>query len=131
MELYRAKKHFDELLTQSGNSRRVSRQIIKWLEGATIEEIKERANTATMTIRKMGISYTIYSEGNNLDRAWPFDIIPRIIPSAEWNNVQKGLIQRTKALNHFIHDVYNENKILHEKIKPKELVFESPNYKKE
>ncbi len=131
MELYRAKKHFDELLTQSGNSRRVSRQIIKWLEGATIEEIKERANTATMTIRKMGISYTIYSEGNNLDRAWPFDIIPRIIPSAEWNNVQKGLIQRTKALNHFIHDVYNENKILHEKIIPKELVFESPNYKKE
>ena len=76
MKLYQAKKHFDELLTQSGNSRRASRQIIRWLEKATVEEIKERNNAASLTIRKMGISYTIYSEGNNLDRAWPFDIIP-------------------------------------------------------
>ena len=131
MKLYEAKKHFDELLTELGNSRRASRQIVKWLEQASVEEIKERTNTAILTIKKMGVSYTVYSEGNNLDRAWPFDIVPRIIPSSEWNTVKQGLIQRTKALNHFIQDVYNENKIFHEKIIPKELVLKSPNYRKE
>ena len=54
MKLYEGKKHFDELLTESGNSRRASRQIVRWLEQASIEEIKERTNTAILTIKKMG-----------------------------------------------------------------------------
>ena len=131
MKLYHPKKHFDELLTKSGNARRASRLIVKWLNQATKEEIKERSDAAVLTVKEMGISYTVYSEGSNLDRAWPFDIVPRIISATEWTKVQEGLIQRTKALNHFIHDVYNENRILREKIIPEELILNSPNYRKE
>jgi len=82
-----------------------------------------------MAIKEMGISFSVYSEGNNVDRLWPFDIIPRAITRKEWIIVSKGLKQRTKALNAFIHDVYNRQKILAEDVVPAELVLDSHNYR--
>ena len=67
----------------------------------------------------------------NIDREWPLDIIPRIITSSEWSVVQKGLIQRLTALNHFINDVYNEQKILKDKLLPRALIENSTNFRKE
>ena len=87
--------------------------------------------SADVTIKEMGISFSTYSEGENLDRSWPFDIVPRIILRPEWEKVSKGLAQRTQALNHFINDVYNEQKILVEDVIPPELVLTSPKFKKE
>ena len=86
--------------------------------------------SADVTIKEMGISFSTYSEGKNLDRSWPFDIVPRIILRPEWEKVSKGLAQRTQALNHFINDVYNEQKILVEDVIPPELVLTSPKFKK-
>ncbi len=78
----------------------------------------------------MGVSFTIYSEGNNIDRHWPFDIIPRPIPASEWSIVEKGLIQRIQALNLFINDLYNDQKILKDKLVPRHLIEGSSNYLK-
>ena len=77
----------------------------------------------------MDISFTVYTEGSNIDRAWPFDIIPRPIRAKDWKAVSTGLAQRTRALNCFINDVYNEQKILADGIVPAETVLESGNYK--
>ena len=77
----------------------------------------------------MGVSFTVYSQGNNIDRAWPFDLIPRVIPGKAWHKVRLGLMQRSRALNCFIHDVYNEQRILAEGLVPAELVLNSPNFK--
>ncbi|MCL4103887.1 UNVERIFIED_CONTAM: hypothetical protein GTU68_034749 [Idotea baltica] len=77
----------------------------------------------------MGISFTIYTEGKNIDRAWPFDIIPRVIPAKGWDKVSLGLTQRTRALNCFIDDIYNKQKILADGIVPAEIVLDSGNYK--
>ena len=60
----------------------------------------------------MGITFTVYSEGQNIDRAWPFDIIPRTMPAKEWKNTEAGLKQRLRALNCFIDDVYHKRDIV-------------------
>jgi uncharacterized circularly permuted ATP-grasp superfamily protein len=78
----------------------------------------------------MGVSFTIYSEGDNIDRDWPFDILPRPIPADEWKQVEKGLMQRMKALNLFINDVYNDQQIIKDGIVPSHLIDGSSNYLK-
>lgn len=77
----------------------------------------------------MGISFTVYTEGDNIDRNWPFDIIPRVIAKKDWDLVSAGLKQRSRALNCFINDVYNDKTILKEGLVPEDYVLHSGNYK--
>lgn len=88
-------------------------------------------DAAELAIKEMGISFTVYSDGTNIDRAWPFDIVPRIIPARDWRKVSRGLAQRTRALNCFIQDVYGQQKILKDGLIPPKLVLASPNYRQE
>ena len=88
-------------------------------------------DAADLAIKEMGISFTVYSDGTNIDRAWPFDVVPRIIPASDWRKVSRGLAQRTKALNCFIQDVYGKQRILKDELIPAELVLGSPNYREE
>src|SRR6056300_34907 len=127
---YRQRDHFDELLTHAGKPRAAAQQAIKFLSSLSPEMSAQRRAAAELTIREMGVSFTIYSEGENIDRAWPFDLIPRIIPASTWNKVSAGLMQRNRALNLFIDDVYNQQRILKDGIVPAETVLESPNFKK-
>jgi uncharacterized circularly permuted ATP-grasp superfamily protein len=120
---------FDELVTDTGRPRVAARQAVKLLQGMSSEEMAARRGAAELAIREMGISFTIYSEGKNIDRAWPFDIIPRIIPAKEWRKVSHGLAQRSRALNCFINDIYNKQKILKDGLLPADIVLESGNYK--
>jgi uncharacterized circularly permuted ATP-grasp superfamily protein len=77
----------------------------------------------------MGITFTVYSEGSNIDRAWPFDIIPRIISASEWQRTEAGLEQRLRALNLFIGDLYGEQRIVQDGVFPAELLAGSKNYR--
>ena len=70
----------------------------------------------------MGITFTVYSDGQGIDRAWPFDIIPRVIDAAEWRDVEAGLVQRLTALNRFIDDLYNDQRIIADGVFPAELL---------
>jgi len=119
---------YDELVTSSGGPRVAARQALKLLQGLSPEEMATRRAAAELTIREMGIAFTVYSEGGNIDRAWPFDIIPRVIPAREWARVSRGLAQRCRALNRFIDDVYNRQRILKDGVVPADIVLESGNY---
>ena len=126
---YKTDSFFDELITPAGRPRVAARRAINMLQGLTREEMSNRRTAAELAIREMGISFTIYSEGKNIDRAWPFDIIPRVIPAGDWARVSRGLAQRSRALNCFIDDIYNKQKILADGIVPAEIVLDSDNYK--
>jgi len=126
---YDSQSFFDELLTANGNPRLAARGIIKFLQNLPDEELGERRAAAELAIRDMGISFTVYTEGGNIDRNWPFDIIPRSISSKEWAKVSAGLKQRSRALNRFIDDVYNKQSILKDGIVPADIVLQSSNYK--
>ena len=131
MQLYKSKKHFDELISQEGRARKGVGNIARWLRSKDAEELSTASDLAQLAIRQMGISFTVYSEETNIDREWPFDIIPRTISASDWKNVSKGLAQRLRALNRFIDDVYNRQKILAEDVIPAELVLTSPNFRAE
>ncbi len=120
---------FDELISAPGKPRPFARTLAKYLASLSDEELIQRQDAVRYAIKTMGISFTVYSEAGNIDREWPFDLIPRIIPQKEWQITSKGLEQRLRALNCFIHDVYNDGKIFKNKVVPIELVMDSENYR--
>ena len=126
---YRSGEFFDELITPKGTPRAKARHAVNLLQSLSTEEMASRRAAAELAIRELGISFTVYTEGGNIDRAWPFDIIPRVIPAKEWAKVSNGLIQRSRALNCFIDDIYNKQRILKDGIVPADIVLDSPNYK--
>lgn len=126
---YPAEEFFDELIGAKGKPRMVSRRLINHLSELSTEELANSRAAAELAIKEMGISFTVYTEGNNIDRSWPFDIIPRVIHARDWRKVSVGLQQRSKALNCFINDIYNRQKLLKDKIIPAEIVLDSVNYR--
>ena len=95
---YKSDGFFDELITAKGNPRAAASQAIKFLKSLSPEELASRRVAAELAIKEMGISFTVYTEGGNIDRAWPFDFIPRVITGREWAQLSRGLLQRMRAL---------------------------------
>jgi uncharacterized circularly permuted ATP-grasp superfamily protein len=123
---------YDELITPAGRSRAGAGQVLKYLRSLSDEELSERRDAAELAMRVMGITFTVYSEeGGGIDRTWPFDIIPRIISAREWRRTEAGLVQRVTALNHFIADLYGEQRILKDKIFPREVLAHSVNFREQ
>ena len=125
---YTTKGIFDELLARAGQPRSPARTLCNYLASLSPDDIKARKDAAELAIRVMGITFTVYSESGNIDRAWPFDIIPRIIERTEWERTQEGLMQRLRALNHFIQDVYGPQQIFQDKILSRDLLADSRNF---
>jgi uncharacterized circularly permuted ATP-grasp superfamily protein len=78
-----------------------------------------------------GITFTVYSSGEGIEKIFPFDIIPRIITAHEWDLVERGIKQRLKALNLFLKDVYHQQFILKDGVVPVELVYSCPHFLRE
>ncbi len=125
---YRAADFYDELIKTDGTARAHAAQLADYFSAMRPAELLERQRAVDSTIVDMGISFTIYSQGDNIDRAWPLDIIPRAMPGSEWDRIESGLKQRVTALNLFIDDLYNERRILGDKVVPAELIDSSRNY---
>lgn len=128
---YRCEKFYDELFEAPGKPRPAARALADYLDDLSKRELADRRLASDLAIKSMGISFTVYTEGQQIDRAWPFDIIPRVIPADEWAQVEAGLKQRVTALNLFIQDLYNEQKVIKDKVFPKTLLAESKNFRPE
>lgn len=128
---YDSGKFYDEIISSPGRARPAARPLANYLKSLTHDELIEKKLAAELAIKTMGISFTVYSDAGNIDREWPFDIIPRVIAEKEWNQTSLGLQQRLRALNCFIHDIYNDQKVFKDKIIPKELILNSGNFRKE
>ncbi len=129
-EKYNSRLFYDEALTPQGNPRIASRGLVRFFRNMTSQEMRERRAAAELAIRDMGVSFTVYSDDSNTNREWAFDIIPRAIKAKTWASVAEGLKQRCKALNLFINDIYNDQKIIADGVIPSKTVLESPNFKK-
>jgi len=122
---------YDELFASKNTPRNASNKLFDYLKTLDSGDVYNRKLTAESAIVEQGITFTIYSDGKNIDRAWPFDIIPRVISSKDWRNAEAGLKQRIKALNMFINDLYNEQNILKDGIVPEDVILTSRNFRKE
>jgi len=128
---YEASRFYDELVGPGGNPRAGAATLAAHLEGLSKRQLKLRQEAAERAIVEMGVTFTVYTEGQNIDRAWPFDIIPRIIAASEWRRIEQGLRQRLTALNMFIDDLYYEQRILEDGLVPRDLVESSPDFRRE
>jgi uncharacterized circularly permuted ATP-grasp superfamily protein len=95
------------------------------------EALAERQQAADREMRAIGVTFTVYEGSTGVDRPWPFDIIPRVVPADEWHLIETGLVQRLNALNLFIDDVYHDQRSVSSGIVPSELVSGSPNFRRE
>ncbi|HEX5635530.1 MAG TPA: circularly permuted type 2 ATP-grasp protein, partial [Gammaproteobacteria bacterium] len=127
---YKVKNLYDEIIRASGKPRPAADALAKYLHALKDKDIAECKAAAETAIHVMGITFTVYSEAEgSIDRAWPFDIIPRIIDKKEWVQIEAGLKQRVRALNMFIDDLYHDQRIVKDKIFPAELLQDSKNFR--
>jgi uncharacterized circularly permuted ATP-grasp superfamily protein len=125
---YQPGELFDELFAAPGDARPAASHLASYLASLGKRELAERQSDAERAIAEMGITFTVYTEGQNIDRAWPFDVIPRTIAAAEWARIESGLRQRLTALNHFIDDLYHDRRIITDGVVPEDVIATSANF---
>ncbi|MGB9495049.1 MAG: circularly permuted type 2 ATP-grasp protein [Azonexus sp.] len=103
---------YNEMIDAKGGVRSHYRGYDEWLKETPPARIARKRAEADLAFHRVGITFAVYGEESGKERLIPFDIIPRIIPAAEWKMMQAGLRQRVKALNMFLHDVYHDQEIL-------------------
>lgn len=101
------------------------------LEQLPFEDLSVRAADALHDLYERGVTFTVYSDRDAIDRTLPFDVIPRVLTSSEWATIESGVKQRVAALNLFLGDIYNEGKILKEGVVPRDLVEGNANFRPE
>ena len=99
------------------------------LAGLTIDALQRRSADAEAELYNLGITFTVYSDKDAIDRILPFDVIPRVLSSTEWDHIERGVIQRVTAINHLLDDIYHDEKILKDGIVPVELIKGNANYR--
>lgn len=122
--------YFCELTARAGDGGAIDR-IRERVSAIGIDTLRARSEGAEHDLINLGITFTVYSEAEAIDRILPFDCLPRIITAAEWRHIEAGVKQRVKALNSFLHDIYHDRRILREGVVPAELVLGNANYRKE
>ena len=100
-----------------------------WAKSYSPEAMASKRAQADAAFRQVGITFAVYGDDAGTERLIPFDLIPRVIPSKEWETLQKGLIQRVQALNMFIHDVYHNQNIIKAGVVPAEQIFLNAQYR--
>jgi uncharacterized circularly permuted ATP-grasp superfamily protein len=120
---------FDELIEAPGAPRSGAEGLCNFFSGLPAGELEERHRAVDAAIMAAGITFTVYSEAGNIDRAWPFDVVPRIIGKHEWERIEAGLKQRLQALNLCIQDLYHEQRIVKDKVLPAEVLADSRNFR--
>ena len=122
---------FDEVFERQDQPRRHYRDLIETFSALTPENLNTRRDAINVLFQEQGITFTVYNQNEGIERIFPFDLIPRIVPWKEWQYIEQGLAQRIEALNLFLHDLYHEQKILRDKVVPSHLIFGSKHFRRE
>jgi len=114
---------FDEWYGHGNTPRELLREIELWLKGLPDEELKRKRDEAAVLFRRLGITFVVYGNEGGTEQLIPFDAIPRVFGADEWRLLEAGSIQRVRALNMFLHDIYHGRDILRAGIVPLDLVL--------
>ena len=114
---------YDEMFAAPHEVRPHYEQVLDIFSTLSQEELQRRRASVDMAFLNQGITFTVYGQEEGIERIFPYDLVPRIVTAAEWAVVEAGLTQRITALNLFLHDIYNDQKILTDGIIPRDVVF--------
>ena len=122
---------FDEMFEAPGRPRGHYDVLYELLSRLSPTEFDERREAVNASFRNGGIGFTVYGNDEGVERIFPFDLIPRVIPHSEWIVIERGLAQRATALNQFLADVYHDQRILRDGRIPVELVLGARHFQRE
>jgi len=122
---------YDEMFDAEWRTRPHFRALVEELLTASPEELRQRQLEADRAFLTQGITFTVYGDDQGTERIFPFDLLPRILTSREWDTLERGLAQRLTAINLFLKDVYHEGRILSEGVVPADLVRSCRHYRRE
>lgn len=120
---------YNEMYDANGGVRAHYKGYEDWLKATPPERVERKRAEADLAFHRVGIAFAVYGRRAGKERLIPFDIIPQVIPSAEWKALQSGLRQRVKALNMFLWDVYHDQEILKAGIIPPEQILNNAQYR--
>lgn len=127
---YHVDGFFDELFGEDGRPRSSAKTLVRNIECLPDGELLNRQKAAERALLQMGITFNVYGERAGTEKIFPFDLVPRIVPAAEWSRIEKGLKQRITALNLFINDLYHDQKILKDGVVPADIILSSKAFRK-
>jgi uncharacterized circularly permuted ATP-grasp superfamily protein len=113
---------FDEMLGHGDAVRAPYRDYNRWFEAVDKGRIHQKAQQAEAFFRTTGITFNVYGDNDGDERLIPFDVVPRIISAGEWRRLSRGIEQRVRALNAFLHDIYHRQEILRAGRVPTDLI---------
>lgn len=122
---------FNEAFAQDDYPRPHYEQVLQMLGTISEREILRRERLQDVSLLNQGITFNVYDDDGGVERVFPFDLVPRIIPAHEWKELERGLTQRVTAINLFLLDVYTDQRCLHDGIIPWELVLTREDYRRE
>jgi uncharacterized circularly permuted ATP-grasp superfamily protein len=126
---YKTEGFYDELFEADGLPRPAVRSLIERLESLPDGDIELRQSSAEASLLRMGITFNVYGAEEGTEKIFPFDLIPRIVSASDWERIEKGLEQRIRALNAFVHDVYNEQRAIKDKVVPEEVLRSAKSFR--
>lgn len=123
--------YFDEMLQSGGDIRTHYQRFMERFRGLSKDEFDAKRRAVDLAFLRQGITFNVYGDAQGAERIFPFDLMPRIIPAAEWEHVEAGLIQRITALNLFLHDIYHDQHILKDGTIPAHYVLSARHFRRE
>ncbi len=132
IESYDTGDFFDEMFTGTDEKVRAHyKAIAARFKRMTVKEFSDKEATASLSFLKQGVTFTVYGDDEGPERIFPFDLLPRVIPAKEWEHLEKGLTQRIRALNLFLHDIYHEQKIVKDGVIPISYILSAAHFRRE
>lgn len=122
---------YDETFSAPNLPRSAYQGLINKLIELSPDELKIRQQASDATFLNDGITFTVYDDDQGTERTFPFDILPRIITAKEWDTISRGLEQRIRAVNLFLHDIYHEGRIFEEGVVPYDMIASAKHFRRE
>ena len=128
---YASNGGFDEMVDAKGAFRAHYRKFQKLFQKLSRTEFDAKRQTVDTNFLRRGITFNVYGDAQGAEKIFPFDLLPRIIPSKEWEQIERGLAQRITALNLFLHDIYHEQKIVKDGVVPQFFILSGKHFRRE
>ena len=119
---------FDEIFDDKDDVREIYKSLFELFKAKSAEDFDQLNKSAKSSFLNQGITFQVYKEDQMKEQIFPFDLFPRLIPANEWEHIEKGIIQRNKALNLYLWDIYHDRNIINDGVVPMSLVESSEHY---
>jgi uncharacterized circularly permuted ATP-grasp superfamily protein len=122
---------YDEMFAAPGEPRPHYQELYRQFRALTPETFRRYKAMTDLSMLQDGVGFTVYRQEEGIERVWPMDPVPRIIPAHEWEQIERGLVQRVLVLNLFLKDVYHDQFILRDRVIDPRLIYEGAFFRRE